>query len=84
VLCRQVRLSAPPREGVGLVLLSQILGMAGVGGWVPSLEAALMLELGFPLNLGVVLAPGIGPNLVMPYLQLEALLHPCFLDLSVL
>jgi hypothetical protein len=51
----------PPGEGVGLVLLSQILGMVGVG--VLALEAALVLELGFPLNLGLGLAPGIGPYL---------------------
>jgi hypothetical protein len=31
VLCRQVWLSASPREEVGLVLLPQIMGMAGVG-----------------------------------------------------
>jgi hypothetical protein len=45
-----------------LVLLSKILGMAGWGGLL-ALEAALVLELGFPLNLGLGLAPGIGPYL---------------------
>jgi hypothetical protein len=59
VLYPQVRLSAPSGEGVVLVLLSQILGMAGV----LALEAALVLELGFLLYLGLGLAPRIGPNL---------------------
>jgi hypothetical protein len=48
VLCRQVRLSPPLGEEVGLVLLPQILGMACVGVEVLVLEVALVLELGFP------------------------------------
>jgi hypothetical protein len=48
----------PPAEGVGLVLLPQILGMAGVGGML-----ALVLELGFPYNLDLGLAPETGPFL---------------------
>jgi hypothetical protein len=35
----------------------------GRGGGMLDLEAALVLELGFPLSLGLGLAPGIGPNL---------------------
>jgi hypothetical protein len=46
-----------------LVLFPQILGMAGVGGGVLALEAALVLELGFPLNLSLGLATGISPYL---------------------
>ena len=62
VLCRQVRLSPPLGEEVGLVLLPQTLGMAGVGGLL-ALEVALVLELGFPPNLDLGLAPGTGPIL---------------------
>jgi hypothetical protein len=60
-----VRLSAPSGEEVGLVLLFQILGLAVVGGRVLPLEAALVLELGFPPNLGLGLAPMIGHNLYL-------------------
>jgi hypothetical protein len=63
VLCRHLRLSALPGEGVGLVLLSQVLGMVGVGRGVLALEAALVFGLGCPLNLGLGVDPGIGPNL---------------------
>jgi hypothetical protein len=35
VLCRQVRLSLPLGEEVGLILLPKTLGMAGVGGCWP-------------------------------------------------
>jgi hypothetical protein len=62
VLCRQVRLSAPLGEGVGLVQLPKTLGMVGVGG-VLALEVALVLELRFPPNLDPGLAPGTGPFL---------------------
>jgi hypothetical protein len=61
-----MRLSAPPGEGLGLVLWFQILGMVGVGvggEGVLAPEAALVLELEFPLNLDLGLAPGIEPNL---------------------
>ena len=61
-LGRQVRPSLPPGEEVGLILLLQTLGMAGVGG-VLALEVALVLELGFPPNFDLGLAPGSGPFL---------------------
>jgi hypothetical protein len=62
VLCRQVWLSPPLGEEVGLVLLPQILGIAEVGG-VLALEVALVLEWGFPPNLNLGLSPGTGPFL---------------------
>jgi hypothetical protein len=70
VLCRQVRFSALPGEGVGLVLLPQILGMARV--WVLSLEADLVLQ--FPLNLDLGLTLGTGPFLCLsiPWWRLAA------------
>jgi hypothetical protein len=37
----------------------------GKGGEVLTLEAAMVLVLGFPLNLGLGLAPGIGPYLCL-------------------
>jgi hypothetical protein len=50
---------------------------------VLALEVALVLE--FNLDLGWLLGSlGGGTQPVMPYLQLEASLHPCSLDLSVL
>ena len=61
-LGRQVRPSLPPGEEEGLILLLQTLGMAGVGG-VLALEVALVLELGFPPNFDLGLAPGSGPSL---------------------
>jgi hypothetical protein len=62
MLCRQVRLTPPLGEEVGLVLLPQILGMAEWGR-VLAPEVALVLELGFPPNLDPGLAPGTGPFL---------------------
>jgi hypothetical protein len=62
---------------------------------VLALEVALVLELGFPPNLDLGLAPGTDPSCArrslgegsqpdLPCLQLEASLCPCSLDLSVL
>jgi hypothetical protein len=53
--------SPPLGEEVGLVLLPQTLGMAGV----LSLEVALVLELGFPPSLDLGLAPGTSPFLCL-------------------
>jgi hypothetical protein len=52
----------PPRRGgsIGPVVPNPV---DGGGGGVLALEAALVLELGFPLNLGLWPAPGIGLNL---------------------
>jgi hypothetical protein len=53
-----VRLSPPLGEEVGLVLLLLILGMVGWG--MLALGVALVLELGFPPNLNLGLAPWSG------------------------
>jgi hypothetical protein len=90
VLCRQVRLSAPLGEGVGLVLLFQILGMAGVEGCGPwerpwywsSTSTSGWLPESAPFCTRQSLGGGMQP--VIPYLQLEASLRPCSLDLLVL
>jgi hypothetical protein len=65
VLCQQVRLSAPERGGrVGPVVPNPgDGGGAPGGGRVLALQADLVLELGFSLNLDLGLAPRTGPFL---------------------
>jgi hypothetical protein len=61
MLCRQVHLSAPhPGRGGRVGPVAPNPG-DGRGGGVLALEANPVLELGFLLNLGLELAPVIGP-----------------------